>query len=634
MATTQTDITRGDELEARRREFDDFLEATEGARALSARCRDYRDNKQWTEEERAVLARRRQAPITVNRIAPKIDFIRGLEERSATDPQAYPRTRKHEASADAVTDALRFVADANEFDALSVDVLEFCAVEGYGGAVVDVEYVRGEYVVRLHDLSHDRVYFDPHSRKRDFSDCAYKGIVRWLDEDEAKREFPGKAREISQAFETVTDETDGTTFEDKPRWIDRVRRRIRVCRHYYRKGGEWWVCYFSGHIFLVEPQVSPLLDEFGEPCCPIEIQSVYVDRDNNRYGVVAAWLDIQDEINHRRSKALHLFSSRQTFGNQQAIPDPTRAKEELKKPDGHIELGMGEFGKDFGVLPTGDMAQGQLALLQEAKNEIDQMGANAALTGKESRDLSGRALRSLQDTGQIELGPLFSGHRRWKRRIYRQIWARIKQFWTEERWVRVTDEWDTLRWVGLNARVTVAEALQERAEDEARPPEVRQQAAMLLQHMQQVQDPRLSQVVEIRNPVAELDMDIVIDEVPDAVTLQDEQFRTLADLARTYGPEKVPFEVMLQLSGMRHKRKVMEMLEEVGKPSPEQMQAQQQAMQIQMAGAEAEVAKTQAEAQAKQSDAAKTAAEIQHQQVETAIAAAQPLVPQRVSVSI
>jgi hypothetical protein len=63
--------------------------------------------------------------------------------------------------------------------------------------------------------------------------------------------------------------------------------------------------------FVVEPQPSPYLGEEGQPENPIKAVSLYIDRDNNRYGEVRTMIGPQDEINKRRSKALHLISQRQ-----------------------------------------------------------------------------------------------------------------------------------------------------------------------------------------------------------------------------------------------------------------------------------------------------------------------------------
>ena len=206
-------------------------------------------------------------------------------------------------------------------------------------------------------------------------------------------------------------------------------------------------------------------------------------------------------------------------------------KRELSKPNGHIEY-EGEDG-DFDILRTNDMAQAQFTLLQDSKQELDAVGFNAQLSGERQGDLSGKAIVNLQQAATNELSSLYANLTKWEKRIYTQIWWRIKQFWNEEKWLRVTDDVTKLRWVGLNQQITLQEKLKETASDESLPQQVRIQAGQQLAQMMQVQAPELQQLVEVRNDVAQLDMDIIIETSYDLVNIQREQFELLAKIAQT-----------------------------------------------------------------------------------------------------
>lgn len=575
MANTMVE-KNGVELKTLVDQFETFLDATDQARADSELCRDYKDHKQWTDEEVATLKARGQAPIVNNRIAPKVKFMVGEQQRRRRKPKAYPRTPKHEDTADAITDALRYVTDNNDFKHISSEVFENEIVEGYGGVIIEAEEKNGEIEIVHNYIPYDRYYYDPHSRRKDFADKKYDGIVLWLDKEDAEEMFPDKAEEIDTLFGISSDRTEESTFEDKPLWIDRKRKRLKVCQHYFLQKGVWHVAYFTENAFLIDPKPSPYIDEDGKPENPIEAQAAFIDRDNNRYSEVKGYIDIQNEINHRHSKYLHLLSVRQTWSTQDAVKDIGKLKEEASKANGHLEFEYGKMGENFGFVPTGDMAIGQYNLLQEAKNEIDAISVNAALSGTEERNMSGRALIAKQQGGLTELGPAYDGHRSWELRVYRQTWNRIKQFWDKEKWIRVTDDEKKLRWVGLNQPMTYGELLQEKIEDNETPPEVKEQAAMLLQS----QDPRLGQQAEVRNYIPEIDVDIIIEDGEDSITIQQEQFETLASLAQVYGPEAVPFDVMLELSQLPQKDQVMDKLKGEDGVDPQLLQMQQQMEQI------------------------------------------------------
>lgn len=537
-------------LEDLREQVEDFLTDTEDARYLSERDRDYKDNKQWTDAEIARLNSRNQAPIIVNRIKPKVEGLKGLLIQRKTDPKVYPRTQKHEAAAEAITDGLRYVADNVDFDQVKLDVSDNIFVEGYGAAIIEVAQIGGEIEIKISHIPWDRYYYDVHSRRLDFADKRYDGIILWMDVDQIRDIFDLSEAEAEKLLHEDIEDLNGfETFDDRPRWIDRKERRVRVCQHFHIEKTTWMMSYFTASRYLQKPKPSPYLDEFGIATNPIEAQAANIDRDNKRFGEVRYWIDQQDEINHRRSKFLHYLNYRQTMARKGAIKDVPALKRETSKADGHFEYD-GEKG-DLEFLPTGEMRDGQFLLYQDSKGEMDAVGFNAQLSGERQGDLSGRAISNLQNAAINELSSLYTGIAGWEKRIYRQAWMRMKQYWTAEKWVRITDDNEKLRWVGFNQPITLQASLQEQVADESLDLMTRQQAGQLLNQLVQARDPRLNQIIETRNALAELDVDILIDVSLDTVNIQQEQFELFAKLAQTGGLT----EEIIELSNLRQKLK-------------------------------------------------------------------------------
>lgn len=579
------------ELSDLKKQVDGFLSATYDARIASEKARDYYDGYQWTEEEIGTLRRRRQAPIVVNRVKPKVEGLKGLLSVRKTDIKAFPRNYKNdEKAAHAVTDALRFVADANDFDQVKAQAFENLIIEGYCATIIEVEQnKKGEFSIRTNLIPWGRFYFDPHSHKKDFSDARHMGQMIWLDEEDLQEMFPDA--DLSQLEDGSVAEDE--TFEDSPRWILKQdgRRRIRIAQHFFKKKGKWYTAIFSNTTFLMEPELSPFLDEEGEPSNPIEAQSAYIDRNNQRYGEVKGFIDQQDEINHRRSKALHLLSSRQTMARTGAIQDVAALKRELAKPDGHVQVN-GDKG-DFEILQTSDMLTAQIEFYQDSKAEMDATSFNAQLAGeRQSGDLSGKAIDKLQSAGAMEINGLYNGIAAWEKRIFRQIWCRVKQYWNEEKWVRVTDDRDNLRWVGLNSQVTFQEMLEEIINDESKPRALRVGAAATFQQMMQIQDPRLQTIVDIKNNMTELDVDVILEQSFDVVNIENEQFALLTQFAQ--GSQDIDIVDLIELSQLRNKDELIEKIEQRRSAAA---QASNGAMQQQMQGAQVKNAKTYAEAQ-------------------------------------
>ncbi len=589
-------------------DFENFLTVTDESRNQAARDRDYVDHKQWTDDEISKLAARGQSPIVINRTKVKVNFLTGAERSGRTDPKALPRTPDHEDAADAATKGLRFVADNTDLDQTASASFEDYIVWGTEAAITEVSEKGDDFEIAINGIAGDRFYYDPHSRKLDFSDAKYMGISIWMDQDDAVAQFPKKKDDIESVLTSSSDSVDGSTFDDQPKWLDRKRKRIRVCRHYYKENGVWHLAYFTDSLFLMEPRPSPLLDEFEEPINPIEAQSAYIDREGNRYGEVRGYIWVQDEINHRRSKFLYMISVRQTVGDKGAVDDINVAKSELAKANGHVETVP---GKRFELLENSDVNSSQFLLYQDGKSELDSIGANSALSGEPDTQLSGRAITALQQGGLTELAGLFDGHRAWKQRIYRQVWNRIRQFWDQEKWIRVTDDQSDLQWVGLNQPITLGQKLQESAQQG----DERAQAAL----QQLIDDPRLNEVVEVRNNVAELDVDIELSESKDIVTIRQEQFDTLAQLAQAYGPQEVPFEAMLRLSDMTDKEDVLELL----KPEEQDQEQVQAQVELQSIEAESELNNKNADTAAKAAKAAKDQADADAQNIENEVVAQQ-----------
>ncbi len=606
---TDTDQTIGHaEILQQFRESDDTCRP---ARELSERDRDYYDGKQLSGDELEALRKRKQPPVVSNRIAPKIDSLIGHEKRIRTDPRAYPRTPKHEAESESATDAIRFVCDNNRFSQVRSGTAENLFIEGAGAAVVAVERNGEQFEVKINPVPWDRFYWDPHSRKRDFSDAAYKGVVLWMDEQEAiALAGPDANREdvelIIQGCYSSPGST-GDTFDDRPQfaWGDLKRRRVRVLQHRFKKDGEWWTAIVCGGGFLRDPQVSPYVDEHGIPQCDLIGTSAYIDRENNRYGVVRRMVSPQDEINKRRSKALHLLNSRQVVAEKGSTDDREQSRREIARPDGYVEVNKGmRFEIHDGIA----LAQGQFSLLQEAKAEIDVSGVNPAIEGDASAP-SGRAQEMMMASGLSEMAGVFEALRDWSWEVYRQVWYRIRQYWDEERWIRVTDDERNMRWVAVNRPVTQADMMIQQAEQSGQPLDPQQVAQLRA-------DPMMMQVVSIQNPLAELDVDLILEDGPDSVNLQSEQYQSLVELKKA-DPASIPTKMIIEASSLRNKDQILEHLESGG--IPPQVQKQIQEMQAALQQAQQAVQEAEQKVQEAQADGAIKAAELQLKQHELAI---------------
>jgi hypothetical protein len=292
---------------------------------------------------------------------------------------------------------------------------------------------------------------------------------------------------------------------------------------------------------------SPYIDERGKSFSKFLMFSSSVDHDGDRYGFVRNLRGPQDEINHRRSKGLHILNSRRVIADKGAVDDVERARIEWARPDGWLELNPGK--KALPDESQQDFA-GQLQMLQEAKNEIENFGPNPALIGQGIENQSGRAISLLQQAGIAELGPYILAYRTWKLRVYRSIWNILQRFWTAERWIRVTDDDGLAQFIQLNGMTT----------DQYGQP-------------------------AIANYIGSLDVDIIIDEGPDYVNMMADSYDTLLALVR--GGQQIPPQILIELSPLQNsvKQKLLKIMDQAAQ-DPMQMQAKQVALQQEQAKTE------------------------------------------------
>ena len=588
------DLTGGDP-DAYPKDLDDlharlirWFEESEMARMdeidLAQRDREYYDHSQWTRDELKLLKERGQPAIVINKIQDKVQLLCGMERKARTDPKAFARTPAEEDRADAATQCLRYIADDNDFSIVRSQVFENMLVEGAGGADLGLEDDgQGSANVTITQVPWDRIWYDPHSRSYDFSDARYKGTVIWTDRDALEEMYPGDDAE--SVIESSFSSTD-YQYNDRPEtafWTDSTRSRVRLVQCDWVERGTWWRATYTKSGLLAKPQKCKFKDRKGKSASGLILQSSYINRENMRYGMVRGLISLQDEINKRRSKALHLLSVRQVVAEQGAVQDVDKARREIAKPDGYVEVMP---GLKFEVQESSDLATGQFQLLQHATAEMQLSGPNAAMSGTDPRELSGRAILAQQAGGAAQNEPLADALRFWSRRVYESCWMAAREYWTAGKWVRVTDDLNETRWVGINRPVRLMDRLADMDP---------QRRAMVMQQMQlQPGDPRLQQVIGIENDISDLDVDITIEEGIDIPSLQAEEFQSLVQLASVQ-PGLIPGDVLIAASGLRDKDQILERMKE---HQQQQAQAQQAAGQLAQQHGQAQVADLQSKAAA------------------------------------
>lgn len=497
-------------------------------------ARHYYHGDQWTDAERKTLKKRKQPIVTYNRIARKIDGVVGLIERLRQDPKAFPRTPQHQEGADIASASLRYALDSAEWPAISSECGRTASINGLAGVEWDLEQGdHGDPEPKMYEVDADTFFYDARSFRYDFSDAREMGVAKWVDQDAAESMFPDSAEDIASLISNGGD-MDGASQQDRERkWIDSDRKRLFLVEHWYLHKGKWKFCFYTQSLMLKEG-VSPFVDEKGKSQHKYDMFSAGVDHDGDRYGFVRNFKSAQDELNHRRSKALHALNSRRIIARNGALANIEKTRHEAARPDG-VVLWDTEKPEFDDQKQMADMA-GQMEFAKDAATEIENFGPNPALLGQGVEAKSGRAIQLLQQAGIAELGPFIIALRNWKLRIYRRMWNLIQQHWTAERWIRVTDDEGLAKFIQVN-QLTGQDG-----------------------------------IPQVINSLGSLDVDIILDEGPDNINAQQD---ALDILMQGLGQNGVPIppQILVKLSQLPGdvKKEVLDAFEQQQqKPDPAQ----------------------------------------------------------------
>lgn len=559
-------VTRTDgywPLQRLKRAYTSYLEEKRDEINEQKDARRYYHGSQWTAAQQAEFRRRKQPVMTFNRTARKINGVVGVIERLRQDPKGYARTPKHEEGAELATASVRYALDEQEWNAKSPMAALDGAVDGLAGIEIILEQGdRGDREIGFDNVDPDSFFYDPRSFKPDFSDARYMGHGKWMLEEEVADFVPEGVEIVATGGDELASDSDRDN-----KWFAATQeggQRVRVVDCWYKHKGRWCWALFTGAQILMEGE-SYLKDEKGRSACKFVMYSAAVDQDGDRYGFVRNLKSPQDSLNAKQSKMHHILASQRIITRKNAVKDIEQARREWSRPDGVVvvESMTGDLRQDIMTDDQSSDFVGWSKMLELALAELEQFGPNPALLGQGGENQSGRAIHLLQQAGIAELGPYMLAYKGWKIRVYRALWSAIQQHWTAERWIRVTDDEGLAEYIQINGLGI---------------------------------DPSTG-LPTLVNAVGNLDVDIIMDEGPDTITMAQDNYETLIALG-----DGVPPEVKIELAPLNAttKKKLIGKIEQAREaqaqqPNPEvlklqaDIQAKQQDAQLQVEKAQADI---------------------------------------------
>jgi len=607
------------------------LDRQEDNRLEMQQDEDFYDGMQWSEEDQRVLRERGQAPIVYNVISQSVNWLIGTEKRGRTDFKILPRRKEVAKPAEHKTNLLKYLNDQNrtifhrshafeEAVKAGVGWLEDCAQDEddgeplYSGAV-----------------SWRDILWDSAATQPDLADARYIFRQRWMDEDILLAMFPDRADVIRRSAETGMpysgwgDHHDGDEPMDfaesemsNATGLGRAdatfsRRRVRAIEGWYRQPERVQVMRpanrrvgddFRGQIFeptdarhqeMVQQGLYGLAERpiLRMRCAIMVAGGILYEgpspyrhnrfpftpvwgyrrgRDRLPYGLIRQLKGMQEDINKRASKALHILSTNKTLAEKGAITDLAAWIEESARPDAVLEYRRG-YKVDQGV--DRSLAPEHIAIMQQSIGLIQAVGGvTDELMGRTTNAVSGVAVKARQDQGNLATSSFFDNYRFAMQLQGELQLSLVEQFYSEEKQFRITNERN------VPSFHTVNDGLPE-------------------------------------NDIARTKADFIIGEEDFRQTMREAQTQQLMEMAQGLPPEIVMVILDLIVDGMdvKNREEIVRRIREQTKqrdpdatePTPEEIAAQKEAQrqaaimdkaaQLTLEQAEADIAKTKAEAQ-------------------------------------
>ena len=552
------------------------------------------DGEMWSTKGLEDAAEISIDPITVNRIFPTVQLLKGSQMTSQLDIIAKGRSGVDTDLGNVVTEGIKYVTDQNGGDFIVSQAFSNSIVPGIDYIGVGVNHDPRKEPIQLKARDWKTVWVDPFGDPWLNPDITrYMFFARWMDLETLKAAFPKHFREIEEQFNEFAGDTGGDTtsfYMDEATEIEMDRRSmssaawIKTDRQRCRPVEIWFPVWEPGIFALfadgnvieivdcMSPQEQMMVIEQSQRIVKAVVQKMwwsvlfgnvelarcrsqlghdrfplvpfigYLDRFNLPYGVPRQIRGQNIEVNKRRSMALAMLYKRRVMAENDVVDTPAQLDElyvEANKLDGFMRVKPGAMGR---IKAEDHLAKlgAQLEMMNMSEREISEIsGANNEMMGYGSNARSGTAINARQAQGSTITAPLFSNLRRSLKMLGELVVAEMQEFWVQEKVIRITDSFTGVdRFVALNKQ------------DEGG---------------------------KIQNNITTGIYDIVVTLAPNSDTTREQHMNLITEWMKKAPPEVLPylFLLSLELSGVPNKDKLIARMQPVMgiEPGTEDMSA-------------------------------------------------------------
>lgn len=469
---------------------------------------DYYDGIQLTLDQISVLEDREQPIQQWNVIKSVVNWIIGIERKSRVQYNIMPRHPQAVKEAKTKTKVFAFIEDETRSRYIRSEAFTDSAKVGVGWLDVGA-YNNPQQPIYYRRVDWRDVWFDSLGKRSDRLDWRYLYEEKWTDLDIAIATFEDRKADLEALAQATNSRypfapDDSYIFDDATDGIDQInsmvaggnfdgyRNRVRVTHMQYRMPGQVDVLRVNGNLYgaldqtayrkgdelhdhLVKYGYASLdkahrmvvrhalfsggvyLRDFHTPYNHDQFTLVPIfcyrrDRDGMPYGLIRDMRSPQDDINAGKIRARFLMSAKQFLVEKTAIHGPVEIfRDEMQRADGIGTVADGRIGS-VKELDHSAKIQEHLASAQDGERFIHNIsGVTPELQGQSERDLSGVAVKALQNQGATSSGGLlFDNYYDAFGQAGDIELACIEQFMDQEKVIRITGEQNRPEFVTIN----------------------------------------------------------------------------------------------------------------------------------------------------------------------------------------
>lgn len=421
---------------------------------------------QWDPATVQALRKGKRPALTINRVKPTIRTLSGYMRQNRRDMKVLARRGGAQGAAEIYTHLMKHTYDQSYAEWYEAQAFLDGIICGKGWLWLDVDYeqdpISGQIVIGREDPF--LILEDPFSVKYDLSDARFVFRLRWMDKDQIISLFPeakGAIDKIDAQFKTAGEmdiETDDYTDVEAQEMteVSKLRYLIKECWYKTYSKKKMIVHKKNGTIDSVDNYNGEKLDEdaiqiildndpdtelvtrtmptlhltiiLGDeelhheddpyngmtrfPGIRFADELVYAEKPMIR-GEVCDIIGAQDELNKRRSQALHLLNTTANSGymaEEGALSENQFRKLESmgSKPGVVVQTKQGKLNAIKRIEPA-QLSTGHVNLSQLSDEDIKSIsGINANLLGSEdTKATSGIAMEMQRRQGLINVEPVF-----------------------------------------------------------------------------------------------------------------------------------------------------------------------------------------------------------------------------------